>query len=293
MKRAMIFTLIVGVFSLIGCSYTPSSTEKLQIVTSFYPLYYFTSQITGTKAEVINITPAGVEPHDFEPTARDIAHIQDSKLLVVNGLGFEPWADKVTAEVEKKGVKVVNSGRTLEQLGAHSDPHIWLNPFFALTQVVMIREALIEIDPAHKDIYQQNADNLFKNLSELDTEYRAGLSGCQRKTIITSHAAFGHLAREYGLEQKSIAGLSPDAEPSARELAELAKFAKDNQVKYIFFESLVSPKLAETLAHETGAQTLVLNPLEGLTDEEMKEGKDYFSVMRENLKNLRIALDCK
>lgn len=295
MKRAVTLLLISGIFFLSGCSHISSSTGKLQVTTSFYPLYYFTSQITGTNAEVINITPTGVEPHDFEPTARDIVRIENSKLLILNGLGLESWGERIKQEIGNKGTSVIETASSaissVEETG--TDPHIWLDPVQAEKQVNSISTALIKIDTIHQTEYEKNTQELLHKLAQLDKDFSQGLAHCSQKKFITSHTAFGYLAKEYGLEQKSIAGLSPDAEPSARQLADLSKFAKENNVRYIFFESLVSPKLAETLAKEVGAQTLVLNPLEGLTEEEMNQGKDYFSVMRENLKNLRTALDCK
>jgi zinc transport system substrate-binding protein len=279
-----------------GCS-SPYKhhSDQIQVLTSFYPLYFFTSQIAGSHAEVLNLTPAGVEPHDFELSVKDVARIQDSALLIVNGYGFEPWSGKIKEELNKRTVflSVADTIPDDTPEGESPDPHIWLSPRIASDQVTSIAAALVNTDPSHENEYRTNARELKKKLTELDADFRAGLAHCSAKTFIAAHDAFGRLAKEYGLTQKSIAGLSPDAEPSARQLAELAKFAKDNNVKYIFFESLVSPKLAETLAKEVGAETLVLNPLEGLTEEELKEGKDYFSVMRENLKNLRLALECK
>ncbi len=133
---------------------------------------------------------------------------------------------------------------------------------------------------------------LNQKLDQLDKTYAEGLKTCKQKDIITSHAAFGYLATRYGLNQVAISGISPDEEPSSQQLAEVAKFAKENDVKYIFFESLVSPKLSETIAHEIGAKTLVLDPLEGISDDDIKQGKNYFTVMENNLKNLQKALQC-
>ena len=149
------------------------------------------------------------------------------------------------------------------------------------------------MDPSHADIYQANAAVLTNSLDALDLEYRSSLATCAQKNIVTSHAAFGYLSKEYGLTQIAIAGLSPDAEPSAKDLAEVTQFVKKNTIGYIFFESLTSPKLSETIAREVGAKTLVLNPVEGLTQEEMTDGKTYFTVMQENLVNLKTALLCK
>lgn len=275
-----------------------ASSGKLQVVTSFYPLYFFTSEITQDKADIYNITPAGAEPHDYEPSTRDIAKIEDSDLLVLNGGKLEAWGDKIKENLKDKktlmitvGTNIVNQ-EIIEDGESIQDPHIWLDPILAKKEIAIIVQALSQIDPDNEGTYQTNAQNLLGKLDRLNSEFREGLNGCIKKDIITSHAAFGYLASEYGLNQISISGLSPDSEPSVQKLTEVADFAKKNQIKYIFFESLISPKLSQTIATETGAQTLVLNPIEGLSGEEIKNGKNYFSEMEDNLKNLKIALQC-
>lgn len=275
----------------------PSESGKLPVVASFYPLYFFASEIGGDKAEVLNITPAGAEPHDFEPTGEDMARIQDSKLLILNGGGLEPWGKDVMENSSlKTSIVVAGEGLTnqkvLEEGEEITDPHIWLSPILAEKMVDKITEGFEKADAVNKDYYIANAKSLKAKLSELDGLYKDGLKTCLQKNIITSHSAFGYLATTYGLKQVPITGLSPDAEPSLKELADVAKFAKANNIKYIFFESLVSPKLSQTLASEIGAQTLVLNPIEGLVPEEINEGKNYLTEMKSNLSNLETALQC-
>jgi zinc transport system substrate-binding protein len=274
-------------------------TNKLQIVASFYPLYFFSEQIAGDKANVTNITPAGAEPHDYEPTAQDIAQIEKSKLLVLDGTGLEAWGNNIKQNLNPKNTTVLTVGdgiinqKVMEDGQNVIDPHIWLSPPLVKQIADKITLALIQIDPVNSNYYQTNANSLKTKLDSLDAEYKQGLSNCAEKNIITSHAAFGYLATTYGLNQVPIAGLSPDAEPSPQQLADITKFAKDNNVKYIFFESLVSPKLSDTIANEIGAKTLVLNPIEGLTNDEISQGKNYFTEMQNNLSNLKIALLCK
>lgn len=276
-----------------------TKNSKLQITTSFYPLYFFTNQISGDKAEARNITPSGAEPHDYEPTAQDIVHIENSNMLVLNGGKLEAWGDKIRENLKGKNVRIVVAGESLttqeveEQGKKIIDPHVWLSPPLAKKQVEKITQGFLKVDPSNSLYYQANEKKLGEELDRLDKEYKDGLHDCRQKDIITSHAAFGYLAAHYGLNQVSIAGLSPDEEPSAQKLAEVARFAKEHNVKYIFFESLVSPKLSETIAHEVGAKTFVLNPIEGVSDEDAKQGKNYITIMKENLKNLRIALECK
>lgn len=266
------------------------SNDKMHVSTSFYPLYFFSTQIGGDKVDVYNITPASSEPHDYEPTARDIAQIQKSKLLILNGGKLEAWSNKIKEELYGKNIVIITAA---DGITNQQDPHIWLSPLLAKQEVDNILQGFIQADRNNKDYYMVHAHNLKLRLAELDKKYRNGLMTCDSKNFVTSHAAFGHLAKTYGLNQVSISGLSPDEEPSTRHLATIADFARQNNVKYIFFESLVSPKLSETVATEIGAQTLVLDPIEGMTKDAMKQGKNYFTIMEDNLKNLQKALGCK
>lgn len=268
---------------------TQTDSAQLKVTASFYPLYFFTSEIGGNKVEVINITPAGVEPHDYEPTVDDIINIKNSQILILNGGGLEVWSESLKQNIDKDKTTVV----TLADNTTNLDPHIWLSPILAKKMADKIIGALIAKDSGNRDYYMSNGEDLKTRLDELDANYKKGLSDCAGKDIITSHTAFSYMAQTYGFNQVSIAGLSPDAEPSPLQLASIAKFAKDNRVRYIFFESLVSPKLSETIASEIGAKTLVLNPLEGLTQEEMESDNNYFTEMERNLANLQIALRCQ
>ena len=248
---------------------------------------------------MVNITPAGAEPHDYEPTAQDIAQIENSKLLILDGTGLEAWGKNVKQNLDPKNTVVLTVGdglinqKVMEDGQNVIDPHIWLSPQLAKKITDKITQAFIQIDPPNSSYYQTNADTLKAKLDDLDIQYKQGLLNCTEKNIITSHAAFGYLATAYGLNQVPIAGLSPDAEPSPSQLADIVKFAKSNNVKYIFFESLVSPKLADTIATEVGAKTLVLNPIEGLSKDEISQGNNYLTEMQNNLTNLRTALQCK
>lgn len=273
--------LVVSIFSF-SKKYPASETTSFQIATSFYPLYFITREIVGDMAEVYTITPAGVEPHDFEPTTRDIVRINDSDLLIILGGGFEPWAESF------EDALVVSDGLVFE-----SDPHLWLSPRQAEEIVARITNAIIEKDPAYESVYRSRSAALLARLRQLDTAYRTGLSQCKETHFITSHAAFGYLAREYGLTQVEIAGLSPDEEPSHEDVATIVNLARERKITTIFFESLVSPELAETIATEIGARTQVLNPIEGLTPADIAQGKDYFTEMEQNLVQLRTALTCQ
>jgi zinc transport system substrate-binding protein len=277
------------------------------VAASFFPLYDFSRQVAGDRAEVISLVPPGVEPHDWEPSPRDVAEVRKARLFVFNGGGFEQAADRILKEIATGGPLPVDTSAGIPLLeaaagdgpghdkgGGHAkDPHVWLDPVLAQRQVAAIADGLTRIDPPGREIYEGNAAGYTAKLAELHRAFAAGLERCARRDIITSHAAFAYLAKRYALVQVPVMGLAPESEPSPADLARLVRFARKARVRYIFFESLVSPKLADTLAREIGAGTLVLNPVEGLTKEEAAAGKDYVALMRENLQNLRTALDCQ
>lgn len=271
---------------------------KLQVSTSFYPLFYFAKVIGGEKANVVNITPAGAEPHDYEPTAQDVVHMEQSRIIITNGNGLEPWSKNIQDLIDPNATLFVTAGEGLasEKMNEDGnevlDPHVWLSPALAIRMVETIASAYQTVDPENIPYYHTNAAALKNELEQLDDKFTSGLTSCETRDFITSHAAFGYLAKEFNLHQLAITGISPESEPTQQSLRDIADFARKNNIKYIFFESLLSPKLSETLATEVGASTLVLNPLEGLTDQEIRDGKDYITVMEENLAHLRIALAC-
>jgi zinc transport system substrate-binding protein len=271
-------------------------STKLPVTVSFYPLAEFVQQVGQDKVIVYNLTRAGTEPHDFDPSPQDLVKIENSKVLVYNGAGLEIWVDKLRDQFQNK-LKMVNSTENISLLQSEAenrpDPHVWLDPVLASQQVENITQALAVADPEHKSYYEQNAKSYQQQLSDLDIEFKKGLEKCQSREVVTSHNAFQYLGKRYGLTILSISGLSPDEEPTPQKLAEVVQFVKVHNVKYIFFESLVSPKLAETIATEAGAKTLSFNPLEGLTSEELSKGKNYLTVQRENLAALRTALGCE
>lgn len=293
-KRVLLAIIIAGITMFLGLAVArqsaPPEGNKLRVTTSFYPLYFFAKEIGADRATVINITPAGAEPHDYEPTTQDIGAIEKSSILIINGNKFEPWAEKIKNDLKNKNITIVEG---MEALADQQDPHVWLDPTGAKQEVQIIAQAFEKKDPANARYYASNAIRLMEKLDALHLEFQKGLSSCQQKNIVTSHAAFGLLASRYNMKQIPIAGISPDSEPSPKKLAEIADLAKANSINYIFFEELISPRLAETLAREIGAQTLVLHPIEGLTPEELSLGYDYFFLQRENLANLKVALACQ
>lgn len=314
--------LLATSFALAGCTggKTANTTDKkdgdkIKVYASFYPMYDFAKKIGGDKVEVTNLVPAGTEPHDWEPSAKDLAKISESDILVYSGAGMESWIDKVDqvtkdsklVKVEaSKGIDLIKSehhhdeedAKEEDHEDAHEehdhgeyDPHVWLAPQNAKIQMKNIKDALVKADPTNKDYYEKNFDVYSQKIDDLDVKFSTSLKDTKSKNIVVSHEAFAYLCKAYGINQVGIEGLSPDSEPDAARMAEVTKFAKENKIKYIFFEELVSPKVSEAIAKEVGAKTAVLNPLEGLSDDQLKAGEDYFSVMESNLKVLLEALN--
>jgi zinc transport system substrate-binding protein len=265
---------------------------KLRIVAAFYPLQFLAERIGGDHVYVINLVKAGAEPHDLELAPRQVADIS-AAAVVLYLRGFQPAVDDAVRSEAKHAALDVAATQDLADDAAEEngkDPHIWLDPvrFAAIGDAVA--ERLAAADTAHAAQYRQRAAALRADLARLDADYAAGLHDCARRQIVTSHAAFGYLADRYRLQQVPISGLNPDQEPSPKRLAEVGALARAGGVTTIFFETLVSPKVAETLAREVGARSEVLDPIEGVED---VTREDYVSVMRSNLTQLRAALDCR
>lgn len=298
-------------------------TSKLNIKVSFYPIYEFTKNVAGDLAEVEALIPAGIEPHDWEPTAQDMAEISDADMLIYNGAGMEGWVDQVLESISGTSLITVEASKGLDIMegteeeeadhdheeGEHAheeeehaheghshdhgglDPHVWLNPVLAIQEVRNIEAALSAAAPDKAKDFKANADAYVAKLEQLDQAFKDGLKETKRKDFITQHAAFGYLAKQYGLTQVPIAGLSPEQEPSAANMSKIVEFAKEHEVKTIFFETLVSSSVADTIAKEIGAKAAVLNPIEGLTEEDRSHNLDYLGIMRQNLEALKSALN--
>jgi zinc transport system substrate-binding protein len=296
---AFLALVISGAALLITRQQRRQSTDKLTVTASFYPLYDFARQVGSGRVSITNMTPAGAEPHDFEPSPKALADAQHSAVFIYNGGSLEPWVTGFLQDYRHTTVKASdninlhtitdeeNSGKQAQ------DPHFWLDPVLAQQIVMNIQAGLSKADPAGASTYETNAARYIAKLALLDKAFQNGLKSCQTRTIITSHAAFGYLGTRYNLHVFSIAGISPDEEPGAGKLAELSQLVKDQNIHYVFFESLASPRLADTIAAETGAKTLVFDPIEGLSDAQQKQGKDYLSVQYGNLRSLRTALACQ
>jgi len=273
-----------------GASSGNGAGDKILVVTSFYPMAEFVRQVGGERVQVQVLIADGTEPHDWEPTARDLGRIAKAKLFVYNG-GVEPWAPKAVEAIGAGKVNALEAAQGLMELKGEPDPHVWLSPKLAAREVQAICEALSQADPPGASLYAQNAQGYQTRLKALDQKLRQTAAQAKRKEFVTTHAAFGHLAEDYGLKQLAIMGLSPEAEPAPADLTRLVRLIEKKQIKYVFFETLVSPKVAQAIAEAAKVQTLVLDPLEGLTEEERQAGDDYVSVMERNIANLAQALE--
>lgn len=304
--KKFVVAVVVGVFivSVVFILEDRSSKnfkeDTITVVTSFYPLAYFVESVGGDFVTIHNFTPSGSEPHDFEPLPRDLILLGTTDLFVYNGASFEPWIERWASGEFPRPKNTLNMTSELVRYGeeliiddGRPDPHIWLDPHIAQKEIEIIKNMLIEIDPVHQEFYTENAARAQQEISLLDKRFQDGLASCVLRDIVVSHEAFGYLAKRYGLKMTSIAGISPDEEPSAKELMRIIDLAKEKKVKYVFFETTVSPKLAETIAREIGGGVLVLNPIENLTPDEVQSGEGYRSLMEKNLINLRIALGCQ
>ncbi|MBM0226311.1 MULTISPECIES: metal ABC transporter substrate-binding protein [Micromonospora] len=276
--------------------------ERVDVVAAFYPLQFLAERIGGDAVKVTNLAKPGAEPHDLELNPRQVGQISDGELIVYLK-GFQPAVDEAVDQnggdraFDVAGVQPLHDaaagGHQHEGEPGHEeetggkDPHLWLDPTRLATVGDRLAERLGRADPEQAADFTARAAAFRADLAKLDTEYAEGLKTCQRREIVTSHTAFGYLAEHYQLEQVGITGLTPDSEPSPQRLAEVAKEAREHRATTIFFETLVSPKVAETVAREVGAKTAVLDPIEGPPAD-----GDYLSAMRANLETLRTALDC-
>lgn len=266
-----------------GCdgSKSAGSTGHAQVVAAFYPLAFAAEAIGGRDVDVSNLTPTGAEPHDLEVSPKDVAKVHSADLVLLLGRGFQPQledaagsGDRVLRLLDTPGLRV----------RANGDPHVWLDP---LRYALIVKRIGAALD------HPRAAATLAGRLHALDRQYRDGLAHCQRRAIVTSHEAFAYLSERYGLRQVAITGLNPEAEPTPRDLARVIETVRRSGATTVFAETLLSRRLADTVARETGARSAVLNPIEGLTSEQAARGLDYFRLMRANLAALRAGLGCR
>jgi zinc transport system substrate-binding protein len=279
---AVAVTLLVA-----GCGSASGSGDKTSVVAAFYPLAYAAEQIGGSKVDVTNLTPPGTEPHDIELTPKEVGRIETADVVLYLSHGFQPAVEQAVKGANGKRVDVLQGIGLRSGVGdeaGKTDPHVWLDPPLFARVVREIGAALGRPKPA---------DALARRVLALDGEYRTGLAHCARRDFVTSHAAFGYLSARYRLKMIPITGIDPESEPTPKHLQALIELVRRDHIKTVFFERLVSPRLAETVARDAHAQAAVLDPIEGLTPDEQDKGFTYFTLMRQNLRELRSALGCR
>jgi len=303
--------LSAAVLALFGCGTNGDggsgvSEEGIKVVTTFYPMYDFAKNVVGDNGEVSVLLDAGQESHGYEPTPQDIAAIADADVFIYNSDEMETWVPSVLESIESSEVIIVEAADDIdlfeieeaaaeeeahsEEEGGHDhnvDPHVWLDPVYAQTEIDAILAGLLEADQANKDRFEANAAAFKGKLAELDAAYQTAFENAEHRTFVVQHAAFGYIARRYGLTEVAVSEVSSDAEPNPAKLSELQQFMVDNGITTVYYSDSASSKTAETLAEGAGASLEVLSPLEGITDEDQKAGKDYLSVMQENLAALK------
>ncbi|WP_342537697.1 zinc ABC transporter substrate-binding protein [Sporosarcina sp. FSL K6-1540] len=314
--------LTIMLLSACGAKSTENSetgTEKLSIYTTVYPLQYFTERIGGDYVDVKSIYPAGADEHTFDPTQKDMMGLADSDLFFYIGLGLEGFVENAEKTMKNEHVKMVATAEAIpdEMLDeGHSDeghdedaehdehgheghdhggidPHVWISPLLSVELATSIKDALIASKPEMKDEFEKNFEQLKVELVELDSKFKEMASTIPSKTFFVSHASFGYLADSYGLEQVAIAGLNSQSEPSQKQLAQIVKEAKNHNIHYVLFEQNVSSKLTNVVRKEIGAESLMLHNLGVLTVDDVKNNKDYFSLMEQNIETLKKALSGK
>lgn len=316
---------------LIGCnasneegqSANETNTEDtLKIYTTIYPLEDFAKKIGGDLVEVENILPPGVDAHTYEPTTKAMVEIAEADGFIYTGVGFESFTEKVQKSLKSEDVAFINAGEGIEYIEGHEeeathdesahaedeaahdetehahdhgdqDPHVWIDPIHSITLAENIKDALIELNPEGKQTFEDNFQALKTQLEDLDQSFKEVISNAEKKEILVSHAAYGYWENRYGIEQISVLGLSPTEEPSQKELQTIIETAKEHEINYIIFETNVTSNVTDIVQAEIGAEALTLSNLESITEEDVKNNEDYFSIMERNLETLKTVLSSK
>jgi zinc transport system substrate-binding protein len=303
----MLFTLVLFPWSL--SSAQPPSEPK--VVASLFPLQEFARGVGGDKVQVVLLLPPGAEAHTWEPRPSDVVRISRADIFIYVSPILEPWIDKVLRAVQSKKLRVLEASQGLPLIKAEEteeragraggsrgpekmDPHLWLD--FALDQKIVdaICEAFSEKDPVHAAFYKNNAEIYRGKLNDLDQRYRQALAKCRHRQILLSgHSAFAYLAKRYGLRQMALSGISPDAEPTPKKMAEVIETAHKTGIKFIYAEEWVNPKLSQALSKEAGVGVLTLSAGHNLTAQQVKEKVTFLGLMGRNLENLKTGLECQ
>ncbi len=289
-RAALVAALAIVLMA--GCGSQRAAPATVSVAVSIFPLADFTRRIGGQRVSVQTMIRAGVAAHDFQPAPRDVARLARARLFIYNGAGFEPWAARVLPQLAPGAIALdTTAGLPLGQ--GPADPHVWLDPLLAARQVEAIHQALVLADPAGRAVYDGNAAALAGELRALHAEFAAALARCARREFVTAHAAYGHLARRYGLMMIPLAGLSPEAELSPARLAAVVRRVRERGITVVYTDPLEPSRAAEAVAREAGVPIEVLYTLEALTAEQSRRGETYLTVMHENLRALVTGLACR
>jgi zinc transport system substrate-binding protein len=320
MKKLMMLCsiMLLSALFLAGCGNEDSSTSekksdgKLTIYTTIYPIEDFTKKIGGDNVTVKSVIPNGVDAHSFEPTTKDMLKIAKADAFIYSGAGAEGFADAANKTLKDEDVKMIKAAEGADLIAGHDDhdheheeehgdehehgdldPHFWLDPQRSIVMAKNIKNALSELEPSKKDEFEKNFKQVKADLEELDKKYEEAIKNAPSKEILVSHAAYGYWEDRYGIEQISVSGLSPTQEPSQKELKEIVETAEEHNIKYVIFDANVTNKIATLVRKEIGAESLTLNNMETLRDQDRENGEDYFSLMNKNLEALKKALNSK
>lgn len=310
--------IFFGGFGLLNSERDERKHEGIQVVATFFPLADFARTIGGAGVGVYQVTPDGVEVHEYEPSPQDVAAFLSADVAIINGGGVDVWAEALIPEAEAQGVTVLRMSdivsfieRTEESADNHADdsheeededshaheglidPHAWLDLVRAQEMVRVIGEKFAQKDPENAEIYSENSKNLQADIAALDQNFITTLASCESQIIFVAHDAFSYWALRYNVDVHAVSGIAPESEPSVQELANIIKEARELGATTIFFESPASTALASTIAAEINATVDVLSPLEGRTPEQVAAGATYTTLMRENLRALSKALSCQ
>ncbi len=311
------FSIFLLGFLLTGCTgglSQETGAEKLQVVATIYPWGFFAEQIGGDLVDVNTLVPVGLEPHEYDPSPDDLRSLYDADIFIYNGAALEPWVEDVEFDLRKDDVQLFEAAAYVELIGlegeaeqsfiptasahdtgeAHTeyDPHFWQDPVRVSIVVQSLANTFANLDSENADIYQANAKVLMSELDKINGDFTLDLQSCSEKEFVVSHAAFAYLANRYGLTMIPISGISPEDEPTIKELEVISKTMEEHGLSTVYTETLLSSTFAETIGNETGALVFVLNPLEGLTQADVDAGDNYFTIFKKNLENLKIGLMC-
>ncbi|MCC3358051.1 metal ABC transporter solute-binding protein, Zn/Mn family [Bacillus sp. REN16] len=302
----LVLLFLISILSACGADQNNSVNEegKLSIYTTVFPLTDFVQKIGGEDVSVKSVYPPGSDAHSFEPTPRDMTDIASADAFIYTGVGVEGFVTAALKTLSNEKVSLIEAGAGVDFLhmeddhhedGDHHhgdiDPHIWLDPIFSIQIAENIKNALIELNPSGKDLYEANFLELKEQLEALNTEFTEVANTKKQKEILVAHSAYGYWEARYGINQISITGYSPTNEPSQKELKNMIEEVKQHNLKYILFEQNITSKIAETVQKETGTKKLTLHNLEAVTEQEIENNEDYFSLMRQNLDTLKKALN--